>query len=51
MMLEGISKIGFGPQGQGGSKFQPTGILKHFEELKRDSNAEIGFKDIFETAS
>jgi hypothetical protein len=38
-------------QDQGGTKVQPAGILKYFEELKRDPNAEIGPKDIFEIAS
>ena len=35
-------------QGQGGLEFQPAGILLYFEELKRESNTEIGTKDIFE---
>ena len=38
-------------QGQGGLVFQPGGILSYFEELKREPNAEIGPKDIFEKAS
>ena len=54
-------------QGQGGTKFprkaglpirsnssrgsQSTDILKYFEDLKRGTNAEIGFKDFFEIAS
>jgi hypothetical protein len=38
-------------QGQGETMFQPTVILKYFEELKPGSNAEIGPIDIFETAS
>ena len=38
-------------QGQGGVTFQPAGILLYFEELKREPNAEIGPKDIFEIAS
>jgi hypothetical protein len=38
-------------QDQGGVKFQPTGILKYVEDLKRRPNAEIGPKDFFEIAS
>ena len=38
-------------QGQGGTKFQPAGILKYVEDLKRGPNAEIGPKDFFEIAS
>jgi hypothetical protein len=38
-------------QGQGGAEFQPAGILKYVEDLKRGPNAEIGPKDIFEIAS
>jgi len=37
-------------QSQGEIKFQSAGILKYFEELKREFNAEIGPKDIFEIA-
>ena len=36
---------------RGGSKFQPTGILLYFEELKRGPDKEIGQKDFFEMAS
>ena len=35
-------------QGQGGRSFQSGRILSYFEELKREPNAEIGPKDIFE---
>jgi len=38
-------------QCQGGLEFQPTGILKYFEELKRELNTGFGSKDIFEIAS
>jgi len=38
-------------QGQGGGEFQPAGILKYVEDLKRKPNADIGPKDIFEIAS
>jgi hypothetical protein len=38
-------------QGQGDLEFQPAGILLYFEELKRESNTEIGAKDIFEIGS
>jgi hypothetical protein len=38
-------------QGQGDLEFQSAGILLYFEALKRESNTEIGTKDIFETAS
>ena len=38
-------------QGQGGTEFRPAGILKYFEELKREPNTEIGPKDFFEIAS
>jgi hypothetical protein len=39
------------PQGQGGTEFQPAGILKYVEDLKRGPNTEIGEKDFFEIAS
>jgi competence protein ComEC len=38
-------------QSQGGLKFQPAGILKYFEDLKRELNTRFGAKDIFEIAS
>jgi rSAM/selenodomain-associated transferase 2/rSAM/selenodomain-associated transferase 1 len=38
-------------QGQGRTEFQPAGILKYVEELKRGPNTEIGKKDFFEIAS
>ena len=38
-------------QGQGGTEFQPAGILKYVEDLKRGPNTEIGEKDLFEIAS
>ena len=38
-------------QGQGKAEFQPTGILKYVEDLKREPNADIGPKGIFEIAS
>ena len=38
-------------QDQGEAEFQPTGILKYVEDLKRGSNAEVGPKDFFEIAS
>ena len=38
-------------QDQGGAEFQPAGILKYNEDLKRGPNAEIGLKDYFEMAS
>jgi rSAM/selenodomain-associated transferase 2/rSAM/selenodomain-associated transferase 1 len=38
-------------QGQGGTEFQPAGILKYVEDLKRGPNTEIGEKDFFEIAS
>ena len=38
-------------QGLGGVEFQPIGILKYVEDLKREPNADIGPKDIFEIAS
>ena len=38
-------------QSQGGSKFQPAGILTYVEDLKRGPNAGFGLKDIFEMAS
>jgi len=38
-------------QGQGRTEFQPTGILKYVEDLKRGPNTEIGEKDFFEIAS
>ena len=31
--------------------FQSAGILLYFEELKREPNAEIGPKDIFDMVS
>ena len=38
-------------QDQGGAEFQPAGILKYVEDLKRDTNTGIGPKDFFEMAS
>jgi len=38
-------------QGQGGGEFQPADILKYVADLKREPNAGIGPKDIFEIAS
>jgi hypothetical protein len=38
-------------QGQGGTEFQPAGILMYVEDLNRRPNAEIGLKDFFESAS
>jgi len=38
-------------QSQGGFKFQPAGILRYFEDLKREHNTEFGPKDNFEIAS
>jgi predicted amidohydrolase YtcJ len=38
-------------QSQGGLKFQPGGILRYFEDLKRELNTGFGIKDIFEIAS
>jgi len=38
-------------QDQGGAEFQPAGILKYVEDLKRGPNAELGPKDFFEIAS
>ena len=38
-------------QDQGGLTFQPAGILLYFEELKRESNTEIGPKEIIEITS
>jgi hypothetical protein len=38
-------------QYKGEAEFQPGGILKYVEDLKRRLNAEIGPKDNFETAS
>jgi len=38
-------------QGQGGGEYQPAGLRKHIEDLKREPNADIGPKDIFEMAS
>jgi hypothetical protein len=34
-----------------GVEFQPPGILKYVEDLKRSSNAEFGPKDYLEIAS
>ena len=38
-------------QDQGGAEFQPADILKYDEDLKREPNADIGPKGIFEIAS
>ncbi len=38
-------------QDQGGSEFQPAGILKYVEDLKRGTNAEIEPKNFFEMTS
>jgi hypothetical protein len=37
-------------QTQGGLEFQSAGILKYFEDLKRELNTGFGLKDIFEIA-
>ena len=37
-------------QNQGDDKFQPAGILKYVEDLKRVLNTEFGPKDYFEIA-
>jgi len=42
-------KSGILLQNQGDNEFQPAGILLYFEELERESNTEIGTKDILET--
>jgi hypothetical protein len=49
--LEAISKKRILVQGQGGTEFQPAGILKYVEDLKRSPNTEIETKDFFEIAS
>jgi len=49
--IEAISKKKILAQDQGGTEFQPAGILKYFEELKRGANTEIVSKDFFEMAS
>jgi hypothetical protein len=36
---------------QGGAEYQPAGILKYVEDLRRGLNADIGRKDSFEMAS
>jgi len=38
-------------QSQGGLEFQPGGILKYFEDLKRELNTGFEPKDNFEMAS
>jgi hypothetical protein len=38
-------------QDQGGTEFQPAGILKYVEELKQGANTGIEEKDFFEIAS
>ncbi|MGD8524033.1 MAG: hypothetical protein PVF56_22980 [Desulfobacterales bacterium] len=38
-------------QDRGGAEFQTGGILLYVEDLKRDTNKDIGPKDIFEMAS
>ena len=50
-MIRNYLKIRVLVQGQGGSEFQPGGILKYVEDLKRGTNAEIGLKTIFEIVS
>jgi len=37
-------------QSQGELEFQPAGILRYFEDLKRELNTGFGSKDIFEIA-
>ena len=59
MKIEAISKIGSwfpaknagSSSRQGGLKFQPAGILKYFEDLKREPNTGFGPKDIYEIGS
>ena len=36
---------------QGEAEYQPAGILKYVEDLRRSLNADIGRKDFFEMAS
>ena len=38
-------------QDRGGAEFQTGGILLYVEDLKRDTNKDIGPKDIFELGS
>ena len=51
MILESISKIRFWFKVEAGLRFKPEEYITYFEDLKRDSNKEIGPKDIFEFAS
>ena len=37
-------------QDRGGFLFQPAGILKYVEDLKRGANKDMGPKDFFEMA-
>jgi hypothetical protein len=43
-----FSKIGFWLKVKADSGFNPEEYILYFEELKREFNAEIGPKDIFE---
>lgn len=51
IIIEAISKKKLLVQDLGGAKFQPAGIHRYVEDLKRGPNTEIGPKDIFERAS
>jgi len=54
-LLEAVSKTGFWFKVKAGSSFNPPRLLagssKYVEDLKREPNADIGPKDIFEIAS
>ena len=50
-LSRGCFKIKLLVQHQDGAEFQPAGIHQYVEDLKRETNAEIGPKDNFETAS
>jgi hypothetical protein len=51
MTLEPISKIGFWFKIAAEPSFKPEVRLRRIEDLKRDTNKDIGPKDIFEMGS
>ena len=50
-MLEDISKIGFRFKIKADSRFKPQSYIEYVEDLKCESNTDIGLEDIFEIAS
>jgi hypothetical protein len=50
-ILEAISKIRLRFKIKADSRFEPHAYERYVEDLKRESNTDIGLEDIFEMAS